>query len=139
MTTFQKFSLFLLRIAMGWLMFYAGITKILDPNWSAAEYLTGLEFCKRMGADAFRHFFGLRRFCAAFFCSRRDFDAALLFSDFAIPISQSVLLHSGRAYYLHIGASLFGEFARRQNLGIGKLVLISSCLFPLPAASQLAW
>ncbi|OGF80022.1 hypothetical protein A2926_01040 [Candidatus Giovannonibacteria bacterium RIFCSPLOWO2_01_FULL_44_40] len=41
MTTFQKFSLFLLRIAMGWLMFYAGITKILDPNWSAAGYLKG--------------------------------------------------------------------------------------------------
>ena len=24
---------------MGWLMFYAGITKVLDPNWSAAGYL----------------------------------------------------------------------------------------------------
>lgn len=26
---------------MGWLMFYAGITKVLNPNWSAAEYLKG--------------------------------------------------------------------------------------------------
>ena len=26
---------------MGWLMFYAGITKVLDPNWSAAGYLQG--------------------------------------------------------------------------------------------------
>lgn len=26
---------------MGWLMFYAGITKVLDPNWSAAGYLKG--------------------------------------------------------------------------------------------------
>ncbi len=26
---------------MGWLMFYAGVTKILDPNWSAAGYLQG--------------------------------------------------------------------------------------------------
>lgn len=25
---------------MGWLLFYAGITKILDPEWSAAGYLT---------------------------------------------------------------------------------------------------
>jgi thiosulfate dehydrogenase [quinone] large subunit len=39
MTKFQKISLFLLRISMGWLMFYAGITKLLNPNWSAAFYL----------------------------------------------------------------------------------------------------
>ncbi len=31
--------LFVLRLVTGWLMFYAGITKILDPNWSAAGYL----------------------------------------------------------------------------------------------------
>ena len=41
MTTFQKVSLVLLRLSMGWLMFYAGITKILDPQWSAAGYLKG--------------------------------------------------------------------------------------------------
>lgn len=29
-----------LRVALGWLMFYAGITKLIDPTWSAAEYLT---------------------------------------------------------------------------------------------------
>lgn len=40
MTKFEKISIFLLRIGMGWLMFYAGITKVLDPNWSAAGYLT---------------------------------------------------------------------------------------------------
>ncbi len=32
-------SLFLLRISLGWLFFYAGITKILDNNWSAFGYL----------------------------------------------------------------------------------------------------
>jgi thiosulfate dehydrogenase (quinone) large subunit len=37
----QKTSLFLLRIALGWMFFYAGVTKILDPNWSAAGYLKG--------------------------------------------------------------------------------------------------
>jgi len=26
---------------MGWLFFYAGITKVLDPKWSAAGYLKG--------------------------------------------------------------------------------------------------
>jgi thiosulfate dehydrogenase (quinone) large subunit len=34
-------SFFLLRISLGWLFFYAGITKILDPSWSAAGYLNG--------------------------------------------------------------------------------------------------
>ena len=29
----------LLRLAMGWMMLYAGITKVLDPGWSAAGYL----------------------------------------------------------------------------------------------------
>ena len=35
----SKISLFLLRVSMGWLMFYAGITKILNPDWSSAGYL----------------------------------------------------------------------------------------------------
>ncbi|KKU16860.1 MAG: hypothetical protein UY26_C0002G0058 [Candidatus Jorgensenbacteria bacterium GW2011_GWA1_48_13] len=35
--------LFVLRVVTGWLMFYAGITKILDPNWSAAGYLKGAQ------------------------------------------------------------------------------------------------
>lgn len=35
----SKISLLLLRISMGWLMFYAGITKILNPEWSSAGYL----------------------------------------------------------------------------------------------------
>lgn len=35
----QQKILFLTRIAMGWIMLYAGITKILNPNWSAAGYL----------------------------------------------------------------------------------------------------
>ena len=34
------FSLFLLRIAMGWLFLYSGITKLLNPEWSAVGYLT---------------------------------------------------------------------------------------------------
>lgn len=39
-TTFQRTMLFILRVAAGWLLFYAGITKVLDPNWSAAGYLS---------------------------------------------------------------------------------------------------
>ncbi len=37
----QKVSLFLLRISLGWYFFYAGITKVFDPNWSAEGYLKG--------------------------------------------------------------------------------------------------
>ena len=41
MTSGQKISLFLLRITLGWMYFYAGITKVMDPSWSAAGYLKG--------------------------------------------------------------------------------------------------
>lgn len=37
----MKIYIFLLRISLGVLFFYAGITKVLNPNWSAAEYLKG--------------------------------------------------------------------------------------------------
>ena len=37
----QKITLLLLRLSLGWYMFYAGITKVLDPNWSAEGYLKG--------------------------------------------------------------------------------------------------
>ncbi|MBI4363603.1 MAG: DoxX family membrane protein [Candidatus Doudnabacteria bacterium] len=40
MTKYQKYSLFVLRVSMGWMMLYAGVTKITDPSWSAAGYLT---------------------------------------------------------------------------------------------------
>ncbi len=41
MTPSAKFSLFLLRLALGWFMFYAGITKVLNPAWTSAGYLKG--------------------------------------------------------------------------------------------------
>lgn len=31
--------LVILRVAMGWLFFYAGITKVVDSEWSAESYL----------------------------------------------------------------------------------------------------
>ena len=33
--------IFLLRVSLGVLFFYAGITKVINPNWSAAGYLKG--------------------------------------------------------------------------------------------------
>jgi len=39
MTKYKLTYLFLLRIAFGWLFLYSGITKILNPNWTALEYL----------------------------------------------------------------------------------------------------
>jgi len=41
MSGFSKLALFLLRVGTGWMMFYAGYTKLIDPTWSAASYLTG--------------------------------------------------------------------------------------------------
>ncbi len=39
MTTFQKVSLFGLRVVVGWMFFYSGIIKVLDPLWSSEGYL----------------------------------------------------------------------------------------------------
>lgn len=41
MTKRQLISLFTLRITLGWLFFWAGITKVLNPDFSAAGYLEG--------------------------------------------------------------------------------------------------
>lgn len=30
-----------MRVSIGWMFFYAGITKVIDPTWSAAGYLKG--------------------------------------------------------------------------------------------------
>jgi thiosulfate dehydrogenase (quinone) large subunit len=34
------YGLVALRVAMGWILFQGGITKVLDPTWSAAGFLT---------------------------------------------------------------------------------------------------
>lgn len=41
MNLFKRSSLFALRVSLGVLYFYAGITKVFDPAWSAAGYLQG--------------------------------------------------------------------------------------------------
>lgn len=41
MTHRQKLSLVALRITLGWLMFYTGVTKVLDSSWSAEGYIKG--------------------------------------------------------------------------------------------------
>ncbi len=39
MTKFNKVSLLLLRLGLGWVFLYAGLTKVLNPDWTAAGYL----------------------------------------------------------------------------------------------------
>lgn len=39
--TLSNVPMFLLRIFLGWMFLYAGLTKIFDPQWSAAGYLQG--------------------------------------------------------------------------------------------------
>lgn len=41
MSGFQKFSLFLLRVGLGILFFWAGYTKLIDPSWTSAGYIAG--------------------------------------------------------------------------------------------------
>jgi thiosulfate dehydrogenase [quinone] large subunit len=41
MPNYKQISLLVLRVSTGWLMFYAGFVKVLNPNWSAAGYLEG--------------------------------------------------------------------------------------------------
>lgn len=39
MTIWQKITLLLLRLSLGWVFLYAGLTKLLNPNWTAAGFL----------------------------------------------------------------------------------------------------
>lgn len=39
MSNYKEISLLLLRVSLGWLFFWAGITKVINPAWSAAGYL----------------------------------------------------------------------------------------------------
>lgn len=39
--TWVGYALLALRIVMGWTLFYAGITKLLDPEWTAEGLLLG--------------------------------------------------------------------------------------------------
>jgi|SRR3989344_4637617 len=41
MNNSYKVSLFVLRVAMGWVMLYAGVTKVIDPSWTSVGYLKG--------------------------------------------------------------------------------------------------
>lgn len=41
MSKYEKWALLALRLSLGWYMFYAGITKVINPAWSAAGYLKG--------------------------------------------------------------------------------------------------
>lgn len=41
MTKFQQIALFAARVILGWLFLYAGLTKLMDPKWTAQGYLMG--------------------------------------------------------------------------------------------------
>jgi thiosulfate dehydrogenase (quinone) large subunit len=40
MTKAQNFFLFLLRVTLGWMYLYAGLTKVFDSTWTSAGYLS---------------------------------------------------------------------------------------------------
>jgi thiosulfate dehydrogenase (quinone) large subunit len=39
----KRVGLFLLRISLGWLFLYAGLSKLMNANWSAAGYLANAQ------------------------------------------------------------------------------------------------
>lgn len=41
--TWIAYALFALRLMMGWVFFYAGIVKVIDPNWSARPFLLNVD------------------------------------------------------------------------------------------------
>jgi thiosulfate dehydrogenase [quinone] large subunit len=41
--TWIAYALFSLRLMMGWVFFYAGIVKVIDPNWSARPFLVNVD------------------------------------------------------------------------------------------------
>ena len=43
MSKYQKLSLLLLRLSLGWIFLYSGVTKILNPDWTAIGYLKGAQ------------------------------------------------------------------------------------------------
>ena len=44
----KNITIFALRLSMGWLLFYAGITKVLNPDWTSAGYLKGAQTFSEM-------------------------------------------------------------------------------------------
>jgi len=56
MKKFADVSLFLLRVSMGWVLFYAGVAKLMNPAWSAKGYLMGAKtftgFYQWLASDA---------------------------------------------------------------------------------------
>lgn len=44
MSNTQRLWLVCLRVTMGWMFFYAGITKVLDPKWTSEGYLKSAKF-----------------------------------------------------------------------------------------------
>lgn len=38
---YEKLTLVALRVSLGWMYFYAGITKVINPAWTAEGYIKG--------------------------------------------------------------------------------------------------
>lgn len=41
MSKWQKLSFFLLRVSLGWLFLYAGLSKLINPAWTAGGFIQG--------------------------------------------------------------------------------------------------
>ncbi|MHC4457434.1 MAG: DoxX family membrane protein [Planctomycetota bacterium] len=50
-STIQSYTLFILRVVVGWHLLYEGVAKLLTPNWSSASYL---QYSRWILADFFQ-------------------------------------------------------------------------------------
>lgn len=133
MNKFQKVTIFLSRVALGWLLFYAGITKVIDPNWSAAGYLNSAKTfpglyhwfagVKNIGLVNFVNEWGLTligiSLILGFFVRWASLGGILLMILYYIPvlqfpyIGQHSLLVDEHIMYILIMAILFSSQAGR--------------------------
>lgn len=109
MSFYQKLTLFLFRLTLGWVFFYAGLSKILTADWSAAGFLKG--------AKAFTGFYAL-------------------FSD---PTIISYISFINKWALLLLGLSLILGIFIRMSAPLGALLMVLYYLprgFPRPDATS---
>ena len=133
MATSQKFFLFLLRVTTGWMFFYAGITKVLNPQWSAEGYLKGaksfvwlyqwllqpeilpiINSINKWGLTLLGASLIIGLFVRFQFHLGRSADGFILYSS-RFSVSESKLLHCGPAHYLYRRSIIFCRHWRRQS------------------------
>ena len=134
----MKIYMFFLRVSLGILFFYAGITKVIDLSWSAAGYIkfspavqpiANHKLYKWMGTYSFGNVIIIGHICSFKFLSRSTLNAFVLFTNSPVSIRRATFLSGRRAYYLYFLASSYWFVKSRQILGSWELVFRFTNMF----------